>query len=265
MKMRNLFGLAASLLLLAVVLSSTAVSKPGIADVNKENGFLLLELFTSEGCSSCPRADELLGNIQQLAKDRPIYILAYHIDYWDHQGWRDIFSNAAYTKRQYWYAQKLNAQVYTPQVIVNGKTEFVGSDQSALTNVLQNGFHCDSSKNLNLTGKGNGGKLAVNYVTSETRTNVELLIAIVQKNAVRQIKRGENGGRTLRHVQIVRDLKSFKIGNAQKGTADISLPDGFNETEWEVIGFLQDNKTGEIYAANRLMIFDHSIDRKPKL
>ncbi|MCF0063804.1 DUF1223 domain-containing protein [Dyadobacter chenwenxiniae] len=252
MKTKNILALAAGLLFMANFTNGAVNQQPADDKTTKGDGFVVLELFTSEGCSSCPRADELLGNVQKQAGDKPIYILAYHIDYWDHQGWRDIFSSPENTKRQYWYADKLNAQVYTPQVIVNGKTEFVGSDEAALTNALRNTLQGSSASTLKLTGKPEAGKMAITYQTSGSK-NVELMIAAVQKNAERQIKRGENGGRTLRHVQIVRRLQSFKLEKPANGQVNITLPKDFTAAEWEVIGFLQDKVTGEIHAADKVV------------
>lgn len=250
-KTKNILALAASLFFMITLSSGAAIKKPADRKTVRGDGFAVLELFTSEGCSSCPRADELLGNVQKQIGDKPIYILAYHIDYWDHQGWRDIFSSPEHTKRQYWYANKLNSQVYTPQVVVNGKAEFVGSDEAALTNILRNSLEGVPANTLKITGKPEAGKITVTYAASGNK-NADLMIAVVQKNAIRQIKRGENGGRTLRHVQIVRKLEPFKLNTTGIGVVNISLPGEFNLGEWEVIGFLQDRKTGEIFAADKL-------------
>lgn len=251
-KAKNILALAASLLLVTLS-TGTAINKPTDKKLAKGDGFVVLELFTSEGCSSCPRADELLGNIQKQTSHKPIYILSYHIDYWDHQGWRDIFSSPEHTKRQYWYARKLNSQAYTPQVVVNGKAEFVGSDKAALANVLRNSLEGTPANTLKMTGKSEEGKMIITYEASGNK-NVDLMIALVQKNGIRQIKRGENGGRTLRHVQIVRKLESFKVSNTGLGEVRVVLPGEFRFGEWEVIGFLQDKKTGEIFAAGRITV-----------
>lgn len=253
MKTRNILAFAASLILLVTLTGRAACSGPEDNKSLKGDGFVVLELFTSEGCSSCPRADELLGNLQKQAGDKPIYILAYHIDYWDHQGWRDIFSSPENTKRQYWYAAKLNSQVYTPQVVVNGKTEFIGSNESALNNVLHNSLSGAPESKLKLSGKQTAGKMSITYQASAAR-NVDLMIALVQKNAERQIKRGENGGRTLRHVQIVRKLEAFKLRETGAGEVHFPLHSEFAAGKWEMIGFLQDRKTGEISAAGKVML-----------
>src|ERR1700743_69163 len=117
-----------AVLFIAAALASTAfINARLLKKVNAaDKGIAVIELFTSEGCSSCPPADELVAKIQKENKDKPVYILAYHVDYWDRLGWKDSFSNADFTKRQNSYAKVLRLQsVYTPQIIVNGKTEFV--------------------------------------------------------------------------------------------------------------------------------------------
>src|ERR1700761_8258700 len=100
-----------------------------------EKGFAVIELFTSEGCSSCPPADALVARVQKESNGKPVYILAFHVDYWNRLGWKDVFSSAEYSERQSEYAKYLKLEsVYTPQVIVNGKKEFVGSEESTLQN-----------------------------------------------------------------------------------------------------------------------------------
>src|ERR1700749_4412386 len=101
-------------------------------------GFAVVELFTSEGCSSCPDADALIARVQQQDKDLPVYVLAYHVDYWNRLGWKDAFSDAAYTDRQKRYASWLKlTSIYTPQVVVNWQTQFVGSEGVTLANSIK--------------------------------------------------------------------------------------------------------------------------------
>src|SRR5579859_6695441 len=112
-------------------------------------GFAVVELFTSEGCSSCPAADALVATVQKEDKDLPVYILSFHVDYWDRLGWKDAFSDAAYSDRQREYARWLRlSSVYTPQVVVNGHQEFVGSDAVKLREAISNGLQATPKASL---------------------------------------------------------------------------------------------------------------------
>jgi hypothetical protein len=215
--------------------------------------FVVIELFTSEGCSSCPPADELVSKIQKEYKDQPVYILAYHVDYWNRLGWRDVFSNAAYSARQYEYAKYLKTpQVYTPQIVVNGKKEFVGSEEGTLRNAIKGSLKQDASAQITLTGlKTNDGKATLHYQTEGNGNNSMLLLALVQKAAVIPVKAGENRGRNLAHVQIIRELQTVMLTNGRGGVESITLPKEFNPQAWEVIALIQNTNTGEIVGATK--------------
>ncbi|WPU95041.1 DUF1223 domain-containing protein [Mucilaginibacter sabulilitoris] len=255
MKPIKFLSLCAGPMLLAIVAGAainhkTEPVKSADQTINGK-GFALLELFTSEGCSSCPSADELLAKIQKESQGKPVYVLAYHVDYWNQLGWKDIFSNADYSKRQKEYSYTLNAQVYTPQVVINGKSEAVGSDERALRNAIAEGLAGSPSANITLQAQQNGDKLTVNYqVTSGSATD-KLLLAVVQKSAVSKVKAGENDGRTLTHAQIVRGLYPVKLTPEKKGVSTIKLPQGFNTQGWEVVGFVQSKTNGEILSATK--------------
>ncbi len=242
---------------IVVVLTTVGFTAKGISEnvaneTATEEGFALLELFTSEGCSSCPPADELLGKIQNENRKLPVYVLAYHVDYWDRMGWKDRFSSAANTQRQYSYSQKLGSQVYTPQVVVNGQAEFVGSDTHAAENALKNALKTKTNNFLNLTGTTQGNTLRLEYEFKNFLSASEKLnVAIVQKNAVSNIKRGENQGRTLNHFQIVTKRYEVDPKSLKKGTFNMILPDNFNVKDWEIIGFVQDTESYGISAAAR--------------
>lgn len=245
-------GAAIALTLFSAVFANrnTASKKP----VHAGNGFAVLELFTSEGCSSCPPADALLARIQQEAGDKPIYILAYHVDYWNRLGWKDIFSDPRYSKRQYQYSQQLNSQVYTPQLVINGKSSCIGSDETAVNNAIHDALTGATEQTLNIKGQLQSGKAALTYEVTSNVSNSRLLIAVVQKHAVSKVTRGENEGRMLSHVQIVRDLQAFDLAAGKQGTAQISLPRGFNTQEWELTGMIQNSETGVIKAATRVSL-----------
>lgn len=241
----------------ALALATAAYANRKINTPKTENaaipgkGFALVELFTSEGCSSCPPADELLARIQKESQEKPVYILAYHVDYWNSLGWKDVFSNATFSKRQKEYSYHLNAQVYTPQVIVNGKTEMVGSDEPALREAISSALTTAQTAQVSLKAQQNGDKLTINYELSGNTNNQQLLIAIVQKTAISKVARGENEGRTLSHAQIVRDLKAIDLSLAKKGQTTINLPKEFNQQGWEVVSFIQNKDTGEVLSATK--------------
>src|ERR1700754_3293098 len=146
MKPIKIFELTAGIVVATMVFAAV-INYKNTSGVKKGNtkpegkGFAVVELFTSGACSSCPPADELVARIQKEDKDKQVYILAYHVDYWNRLGWKDVFSSADYSKRQNEYANWLNLQsVYTPQIVVNGKKEFVGSEEGTLRNAITAGL-----------------------------------------------------------------------------------------------------------------------------
>lgn len=241
-------------LAIAVLVSAAFINHK--SDIKKSavetagNGFAVIELFTSEGCSSCPAADELLARIQKEDSDKQVYILAYHVDYWNRLGWKDVFSSADYSKRQNKYASWLKLQsVYTPQVVVNGKKEFVGSQEGTLRIAITAGLRTAPTGTLTLNAQKNQDHVTIQYHTEGAEKNAILFLALVQKAAQTKVQRGENGGRTLSHIQIVRKMQSLPISTGGKGYATIALPQGFNLQGFEVIGFVQNTGNGAISAA----------------
>jgi len=224
-----------------------ANKKPPVS--HNGNGFAVVELFTSEGCSSCPPADKLVEKIQLENAHQPIYILAFHVDYWDFQGWKDRFANPDYSARQRRYADWLHLEtVYTPQVVINGASECVGSDEGSLTKAITAGLDQTSATTLTLQGNIEGDKLNVEYNTTDDK-NAELVLALVQKSAQSNVRAGENAGRKLSHVQIVRQLAYQDV--TEKKKIAINLPKDFNQNGWELIGFVQHKNDGHITAAAR--------------
>src|ERR1700744_6104626 len=132
--MKSLKYIATALLVAAgVFIAGAFINKRKVPVTDAGKGFAVIELFTSEGCSSCPPADALVARVQKESNDKPVYILAFHVDYWNRLGWKDVFSSAEYSERQNQYARWLKlSSVYTPQIVVNGRTEFVGSEEANL-------------------------------------------------------------------------------------------------------------------------------------
>lgn len=234
-----------------ILLVGTTVFGQNKAENKPLKGFALLELYTSEGCSSCPPADDLMGKLQNELKNENVYVLSYHVDYWDKQGWKDIFSNADYTKRQYEYAKYLGKEpIYTPQVIVNGKSDYIASQETTVRNAIKSALSKPAVIDLTLNATQNNSDVTVKYTVEGNSKNSQLLIAIVQKAAKSNVKRGENARRILSHYQIVRKLQTINV-KENKGTVSIHLPKDFNTTEFEVLGFVQDVKTGYVLGVNR--------------
>lgn len=222
-----------------------------------EKGFAVVELFTSEGCSSCPPADALVARIQKENPDKKIYILAYHVDYWDRQGWKDVYSDADYSKRQSRYANWLNLQsVYTPQIVMNGKTEFVGSDQGSLLRSISASLQETPNKTLTIKTTVANGQVNVDYQTNEAVKKSELVIALVQKSGQTKVRAGENSGRTLTHVQIVRKLIIESL-RTDSGKLSFAVPEDYKTNEWELIGFVQNNADGSILSAAKSELLKH--------
>ena len=252
MKSIKILG-AVSMLAIAAFASFAFITPKHSLKANNDNkGFAVIELFTSEGCSSCPPADELVAKIEKESKDKPVYILAFHVDYWNRLGWKDQFSSADFSKRQNDYANYLNlSSVYTPQIVVNGKTEFVGSQEGTLRNAIRTNLSKTSAAQiaLNVTAVEQG-QATVKYTTEGINKNIILQIAVLQKNAQTKVERGENEGRTLSHVQIVRKLQPVAL-NGNNGMVSVTLPHGFDSHNWEIIGFLQNHENGEITGATK--------------
>lgn len=236
--------------LLALV--STITSFKSAKDNNSSKGFAVIELFTSEGCSSCPPADAVIAKIEQESAGQPIYILAFHVDYWDRMGWKDTFSSADYTRRQYQYKNWLHIQsVYTPQAVVNGRTELVASEEGVLRNAMNNCLKKDASAQISLSDLTTGpNKASLQYHVQGAAANTGLLVALVQKSAQSKVERGENAGRTLTHVQIVRSLQTLQL-KQNNGVISVNLPKNFDAQQYELIAFLQNQADGAITAATK--------------
>lgn len=217
-------------------------------------GFAVVELFTSEGCSSCPPADALLEKIEKESQNKPVYLLAYHVDYWDRLGWKDSFSSPIFSARQNQYADWLKLKtIYTPQIVVNGSKEFIGSEENTLRNSIKTALEKPSTTGLHLSlGKIANDNFAINYNTDQKTENSSLAIALVTGNATSQVLKGENKGRTLKHVQIVRQFEIFSLNGKTDGMVNIRLDRLQGQMPSELIAFLQDNKTGKTTAAARL-------------
>lgn len=235
--------------------ASCSMAQPSQPELKPAAGksFAVVELFTSEGCSSCPPADQLIEELQQNNPDAPLYILSYHVDYWDHQGWKDTFSDHAYTLRQQQYASWLRLEtIYTPQMIVNGQKEHVGSNAQASVQAINEALNKPTESNLTLHASHNNHQLALHYRYDGDVSGKTILLALVQKKGSSQVTAGENEGRKLPHVQIVRQL--LQEEGKREAQLQIKTPADFSNAGYEMIAFVQNKKNGQIIAATKSII-----------
>jgi len=170
---------------------------------------VVVELFTSQGCSSCPPADVLLG---ELAKRDDVLALAFHVDYWDRLGWKDPFSSSMATARQRAYAKLLGLRtVYTPQLVVDGHDEMVGSDRRRVAQAIA---AAKKAQRTDVTIAREGGELVVRVpaLADAGRTSVQL-VAYAPGETTR-VRAGENEGRTLVNANIVRSVEALGLAGA---------------------------------------------------
>ena len=205
--------------------------------------FAILELFTSEGCSSCPPADRLLPH---LASEANVIPLSFHVDYWDRYGWKDPFSNSSFTDRQRGYAKQFKLEsIYTPQLVINGEYELVGSNRSAAEKNIAKSLKEDGPLQLIIDDvKKEKDKLSVSCHLSGSFQNCELLAAVVQKHAEVNVKAGENHGAKLSHTNVVRSF--LKLPAKEKMDFQIPVPvdlasnhSAANRQNWQLITYIQ--------------------------
>lgn len=212
-------------------------------------GFVLLELFTSQGCSSCPSADRLVERtvLDARKSGKKIFALSYHVDYWDKLGWKDPYSQAQFTKRQYDYADWLNSDnVYTPQIVVNGQEEFVGSDDKKLSRAIDK--IQDKTTEIrfdfkNIEWKNNEIDLEINL--SDFPNNSELNVALISKITENYIPRGENEGLKLKGANVVRVLQKVLSSSLQFKTS-LPVPKDMEKQNAQIIAFIQDKQTHKV-------------------
>jgi len=185
---------------------------------------VLVELFTSEGCSSCPPADKTLA---RLAREQPVdgalvVPIAWHVDYWDYIGWADPYASKASTERQRGYATLGRGSLYTPQAVVDGRAEMTGSDAQALTRAIDAAARAPKAK-VALSVRADGDARVVDIVVGALPAGAEaseVLVVVVENEAHVDVRRGENAGRTLDHTAISR--QSFLAG-AVSATSETRL------------------------------------------
>jgi hypothetical protein len=220
---------------------------------------VLVELFTSEGCSSCPPADALLQKLdQQPVAGEEMIVLSEHVDYWNHVGWKDPYSARFYSDRQGAYARRLGLNdVYTPQMVVDGSSQFVGSDAA-----LADKAFVKALANPKIAVRLSSVSLGTNVVLAHLETGAlqessglheaEVYVALALNHTQSQVSRGENAGRTLSHTAVVRTI--VKIGRFRKGQTfaqdvQLKLDPGIDTGNLRLIAFVQEPGQGRVIGA----------------
>lgn len=227
--------------------SDATAAKPGI----------LVELFTSEGCSSCPPADQLLRQIDSrtMPNGDPIVVLGEHVDYWDGTGWRDRFSSREFTDRQAEYARRFNTSgPYTPQMVVDGIREFVGNDSRLLQGALN-----DAASRPKATITISSEQIGSSEIVARVKVaalprgpkHLDLYVALAENADETQIAGGENSGKTLKHAAPVRSLeRAGKVGEQGiEKEVRFRLPKSVTAQNLRIIAFVQEPNNGAVLGA----------------
>ena len=207
----------------------------------------VVELFTSQGCSSCPPADALAG---ELAQREGVLVLSEHVDYWDYLGWRDPFAIPATTQRQRDYARRLGlGYVYTPQMVIQGATQVTGSNREAVLNRLEEP-EPGSSLAVKID-RGGDGRILITVGGAPAGEDAVVWLVLFDKEHMTRVSRGENRGREVRNYNVVRSFTRIGSWDGEATTMTAIMP------EAEGIGdgcavIVQAQNTGRILGAARL-------------
>jgi hypothetical protein len=215
---------------------------------------ILVELFTSEGCSDCPPADAFLKALDaaQPIPGAQLIVLEEHVDYWDDQGWRDPFSSHAFTLRQSEYVERLHVKngPYTPQMVIDGSEAFVGSDRPQAGRAFAKEIPVPKISVQISAIHIEDGKILAHLEIGAAPLKAEVFIAVALDHAESQVLKGENGGRQLQHVAVVERLDS--VGKIQKGetfSKDVAIKMDHPEKQYRVIAFVQQADAGKVLGA----------------
>jgi len=235
-----------------------AFSQTPVASEKPVQGFAVVELFTSQGCSSCPAADTFLAELGKRASDRgePLFTLSFHVDYWDYLGWSDPYAQAEFTDRQRAYGKVLKlGRIFTPQMVVNGTHSLVGSDRSEGSRLIDQALSENASCTLSLSVAQNPTGATLHFQLSGTvPKGSELNLACVEPRVAKKVLRGENRGRELTHHHVVRTFETLKIDSNAAGTHTLTLPEGHSSQGLKLIGYVQKKNQGRILAATMISL-----------
>jgi hypothetical protein len=218
------------------VCAIVAIVRPAHADPRA-----VVELFTSQGCSSCPPADRIIG---ELAKDPSVIALSMPIDYWDYLGWKDTLADSRFTARQKAYSQmRGDREVYTPQVVVNGSAHVIGSDRAGIESAIGSTKKSDGVMSVPVTMTQAGKQITVSVAASSkgpAAAHGEVWICSISKTVPISIGRGENSGREITYHNVVRNLLKVGDWNGSAGSWTVPLENISREGVDAAVVYVQD-------------------------
>jgi hypothetical protein len=266
--MKNFPAAVISLFLGLFLIGMIFAARPQAQTPSPETGrkAVVVELFTSEGCSSCPPADKLLQRLQeqQPVVGAEVFGLEEHVDYWNHDGWSDPFSSPEWTQRQLDYGAKFKNDAYTPQMVVDGRSQFVGNSGRDAEAEIAKAARSEKAEVAITSAKAeaNGSQrftVTVGQLTGDADSDVaEVWLAVAEDGLHSSVSAGENAGRVLRHISTLRTLQ--KIGVARTGAGSfagdpiVKFNSRWDPAKLRVLVFVQKKKSREILGAASIKI-----------
>ncbi len=230
----------------ALALSAASLISPQTAFAASPHP-VLIELFTSQGCSSCPPADKLAG---ELVDDPNNIVLSFNVDYWDYLGWRDTLAKPEYSQRQYDYAKaRGDGAVYTPQMVVNGSTHAVGSNKRDVAQRIDDGRKQSLLADINV--KLTKQSISVEIPAAPFDGDATLWLMAVERQVKQKIERGENSGKDIIYINVVRNLVPAAMWNGQSYKGSWMRDAVMTKGTTELIAVLQHNKVGAVLGLAR--------------
>jgi hypothetical protein len=230
--------------------ASASDSKPAV----------VAELFTSEVCSSCPPADALLAelNERKTFAGVPVIVLSEHVDYWNHDGWKDPFSSELWTERQNDYNQHFRLEsVYTPQMVIDGNQQVNGSNGGQVAHAIETAAAQPGKLQIEITGASWDNDVlhatvSIPDVSPQTSKGTTLYAALADDEDTSDVSRGENSGHTLKHVSVVRVMQNVSsLHGPYSGPVEVKLPHGVTHNKMRLIVFAQKGQNGQIFGATQ--------------
>lgn len=215
--------------------------------------FAVVELFTSQGCSSCPPADAVLRRLEaeRSRTGARIIGLSFHVDYWNRLGWRDPFSSPDFSARQRRYARAFGtSRIYTPQAVINGSDGLVGSDEDEVLAHVRRALTRLAPATVSLEVQRSGRTVSIHHAVNDAPLHARATVALVESGLASQVTRGENRGRRLRHDNVVRSLEERPLN----GSLELTLPRGVRPERASVVLLVQTAQSRVIVGAERVAV-----------